>query len=277
MALIDDIGDILAKPARVTGIIHDELVAIREQFGDARRSEIVEQGDDLSVEDLIAPEDMVVTLSHGGYMKAQPVGEYRAQRRGGRGKQATATKEDDFVDQMFIANTHDFILCFSNRGRVYWLKVYNVPRGQRTSRGKPIVNLVPLIDSEKITAVLPVKEFADGHFVLMATAMGTVKKTPVADFSRPRQGGPLRRVRRPLDGPQRARRAWHDARQRAEGDRDAGRRGRVAVGADGDRERLRQAHADRRVHAPCARHQGHDRDPAIRAQRAGRRRGAGAR
>ncbi|HEX8739771.1 MAG TPA: DNA gyrase subunit A [Casimicrobiaceae bacterium] len=189
MALIDDLGDILAKPGRVTRIIHDELVAIREQFGDARRSEIVEHGDDLSVEDLIAPEDMVVTLSHGGYMKAQPVGEYRAQRRGGRGKQATATKEDDFVDQMFIANTHDFILCFSNRGRVYWLKVYNVPRGQRTSRGKPIVNLVPLIDSEKITAVLPVKEFANGHYVLMATAMGTVKKTPVADFSRPRPSG----------------------------------------------------------------------------------------
>src|SRR5574340_1503157 len=168
MALIDDLGDILAKPARVTQIIHDELVAIREQFGDARRSEIVEQGDDLSVEDLIAPEDMVVTLSHGGYMKAQPVGEYPAERRGGRGKQATATKEDDFVDQMFIANTHDFILCFSNRGRVYWLKVYSVPRGQRASRGKPIVNLVPLIDSEKITAVLPVKESPNGHYVFMA-------------------------------------------------------------------------------------------------------------
>ncbi|MGH8802784.1 MAG: DNA gyrase subunit A, partial [Casimicrobiaceae bacterium] len=189
MTVIDDLGDILAKPERVTGIIRDELVAIREQFGDERRSEIVEKGDDLSLEDLIAPEDMVVTLSHGGYMKAQPVGEYRAQRRGGRGKQATATKEDDFVDQMFIANTHDFILCFSNRGRVYWLKVYNVPRGQRASRGKPIVNLVPLVDSEKITAVLPVKEFTDGHYVFMATMMGTVKKTPIADFSRPRPSG----------------------------------------------------------------------------------------
>src|SRR6185437_10990857 len=125
----------------------------------------------------------------GGYMKAKPVGEYRAQRRGGRGKQATATKEDDFVDQMFIANTHDFILCISNRGRVYWLKVYSVPRGQRASRGKPIVNLVPLVDNEKITAILPIKEFANGHYVLMATAMGTVKKTPVADFSRPRPSG----------------------------------------------------------------------------------------
>ncbi|HMA32761.1 MAG TPA: DNA gyrase subunit A, partial [Casimicrobiaceae bacterium] len=189
MALIVDLLDILAKPERVTQIIHDELTAIRDQFGDARRSEIVAQGVDLSLEDLIAPEDMVVTLSHGGYMKAQPVGEYRAQRRGGRGKQATATKEDDFVDQMFIANTHDFILCFSNRGRVYWLKVYNVPRGQRASRGKPIVNLVPLVDAEKITAILPVKEFAEGRYVFMATAMGTVKKTPLTDFSRPRPSG----------------------------------------------------------------------------------------
>ena len=189
MALIVDLLDILARPERVTKIIHDELTGIRDQFGDDRRSEIVAQSVDLSLEDLIAPEDMVVTLSHGGYMKAQPVGEYRAQRRGGRGKQATATKEDDFVDQMFIANTHDFILCFSNRGRVYWLKVYNVPRGQRASRGKPIVNLVPLIDSEKINAILPVKEFAEGRYVFMATAMGTVKKTPLTDFSRPRPSG----------------------------------------------------------------------------------------
>jgi DNA gyrase subunit A len=132
---------------------------------------------------------MVVTLSHGGYMKAQPVTEYRAQRRGGRGKQATTTKEDDFVDQMFIANTHDYILCFSNRGRVYWLKVYNVPQGQRNARGKPIVNLVPLVDHEKVTAILPVKEFSEGRYVFMATAMGTVKKTPLADFSRPRPSG----------------------------------------------------------------------------------------
>ena len=189
MALIVDLLDILAKPERVTRIIRDELTGIRDQFGDNRRSEIVAQSVDLSLEDLIAPEDMVVTLSHGGYMKAQPVGEYRAQRRGGRGKQATATKEDDFVDQMFIANTHHFILCFSNRGRVYWLKVYNVPRGQRASRGKPIVNLVPLVDAEKITAILPVKEFAEGRYVFMATAMGTVKKTPLTDFSRPRPSG----------------------------------------------------------------------------------------
>jgi DNA gyrase subunit A len=189
MTLIADLLDILAKPARVTQIVRDELTAIRDQFGDARKSEIVAQGVDLSLEDLIAPEDMVVTLSHGGYMKAQPVAEYRAQRRGGRGKQATATKEDDFVDRMFIANTHDYILCFSNRGRVYWLKVYNVPQGQRNARGKPIVNLVPLIDHEKVTAILPVKEFSEGRYVFMATAMGTVKKTSLADFSRPRPSG----------------------------------------------------------------------------------------
>jgi DNA gyrase subunit A len=189
MELIADLIDILAKPARVTGLIREELTAIREQFGDARRSEIVAQGEDLSIEDLIAPADMVVTLSHGGYMKAQPVAEYRAQRRGGRGKQATTNKEDDFVDRMFIANTHDYILCFSNRGRVYWLKVYNVPQGSRNARGKPIVNLVPLVENEKITAILPVKEFTDNEFVFMATCQGTVKKTPLSDFSRPRPSG----------------------------------------------------------------------------------------
>jgi DNA gyrase subunit A len=189
MDLIEDLQDVLARPGRVTAIVREELKSIRGQFGDARRSEIVAQGVDLSVEDLIAPEDMVVTMSHGGYMKSQPVAEYRAQRRGGRGKQATATKEDDFVDRMFMANTHDFILCFSNRGRVYWLKVYNVPRGQRASRGKPIVNLVPLAENEKITAILPVKEWNHGKFVFMATAMGTVKKTPLSDFSRPRPSG----------------------------------------------------------------------------------------
>jgi DNA gyrase subunit A len=309
MDLIVDLIDILAKPARVTTIVADELKAIRDEFGDKRRSEIVAQGEDLSIEDLIAPQDMVVTMSHSGYMKAQAADEYRAQRRGGRGKQATATKEDDFVERMFIANTHDFILCFSNRGRVYWLKVYNVPQGSRASRGKPIVNLVPLADNEKITAILPVKEFTETQYVFMATAMGTVKKTPLADFSRPRpsgiiavdladgdrpdrrradrrharrdavqlgrQGGALRRERRAPDGPQRARRQGHDARQGPEGHRAARRRGREPVGADGDRERLRQAHADRRAHAPRPRHQGHDRDPAVRAQRQGRRRRAG--
>ncbi len=189
MVQIVDLLDILAKPARVTTMIGDELSAIRDQFGDKRRSEIVAHSVDLSIEDLIAPEEMVVTLSHGGYMKAQPVAEYRAQRRGGRGKQATGTKEDDFIDHLFIANTHDFILCFSNRGRVYWLKVYNVPQGGRISRGKPIVNLVPLLEHEKITAILPVKEFVSDRFVFMATTKGTVKKTPLSDFSRPRPSG----------------------------------------------------------------------------------------
>ena len=189
MDQIVDLLDILAKPARVTTIVGTELKSIREAFGDKRRSEIVAQGVDLSIEDLIAPEEMVVTLSHGGYMKAQPVAEYRAQRRGGRGKQATGTKEDDFIDHLFIANTHDYILCFSNRGRVYWLKVYNVPQGGRVSRGKPIVNLVPLLEHEKITAILPVKEFVDDRFVFMATAHGTVKKTPLSEFSRPRPSG----------------------------------------------------------------------------------------
>ena len=189
MAQIADLLDILAKPTRVTTIMRDELKSIRDQFGDKRRSEVVAQGIDLSIEDLIAPEDMVVTLSHGGYMKAQPVAEYRAQRRGGRGRQAAATKEDDFIDHLFIANTHDHILCFSNRGRVYWLKVYNVPQGSRVSRGKPIVNLVPLLEHEKITAILPVKEFVHDRFVFMATAQGTVKKTPLSEFSRPRPSG----------------------------------------------------------------------------------------
>ena len=189
MAQIVDLIGILANPDRVTTIVGDELKGIRDAFGDARRSEIVAQGVDLSLEDLIAPADMVVTLSHGGYMKAQAVAEYRAQKRGGRGRQATATKEDDFIDRLFIANTHDYILCFSNRGRVYWLKVYNVPQGSRAARGKPIVNLVPLAENEKITAILPVTEFTDTQFVFMATAMGTVKKTPLSEFSRPRTSG----------------------------------------------------------------------------------------
>jgi DNA gyrase subunit A len=189
MVQIVDLLDVLAKPERVTSVVAGELTSIRDQFGDKRRSEIVVQGVDLSLEDLIAPEDMIVTMSHGGYMKAQPVAEYRAQRRGGRGKQATGTKDDDFIDRLFSANTHDFILCFSNRGRVYWLKVYNVPQGGRASRGKPIVNLVPLLEHEKITAILPVKEFVQDRFVFMATAKGTVKKTPLSEFSRPRPSG----------------------------------------------------------------------------------------
>jgi DNA gyrase subunit A len=186
---IADFLDILAKPARITTIIAEELKAIKDQYGDKRKSEIVEQAEDLSMEDLIASADVVVTFSHAGYIKSQPLTDYRAQRRGGRGKQAATTKEDDFIERLFIANTHDTMLCFSSRGRVYWLKVYNVPQGTRTSRGKPIVNLFPLGEGEKINAVLPVKEYDDKHFVFLATALGTVKKTPLSQFSNPREKG----------------------------------------------------------------------------------------
>ncbi|MEQ1533425.1 MAG: DNA gyrase subunit A [Sideroxydans sp.] len=189
MDKIADLLDILAKPSRVTQIISDELVTIRSQFGDKRRSEIVTHTQDMNMEDFIAPEDVVVTLSHSGYMKAQKLDEYRAQKRGGRGKQAASTKEDDFVDNLFIANTHDYILCFSNRGRVYWLKVYEVPLGTRISRGKPIVNLLPLEAGEQINAILPVKEFSENQFVFFATTDGTVKKTPLSDFANPRKAG----------------------------------------------------------------------------------------
>ena len=189
MEKIVDLLDILAKPARVTKIISQELTEIKKQYGGERFSEIVVKTTDISNEDLIAREDVVVTLSHGGYMKSQPVADYHAQKRGGRGKQATTTKEEDFIDKLFIANTHDHILCFSNRGRVYWLKVYEVPQGTRASRGRPIINLVPLMEHEKITAVLPVKEFDDDHFVFMATSNGTVKKTALSAFSRPMNKG----------------------------------------------------------------------------------------
>ena len=189
MDIIADLLDILATPSRVTTIITDELNEIRRQFGDKRRSEIIVNAQDLSLEDLITPTDVVVTLSHTGYIKSQPLDEYRAQRRGGRGKQAAATKEDDFIDKMFVANTHDYILCFSSRGRVYWLKVYEVPQGSRTSRGKPIVNLFPLEEGEKINAILSVKEFDENHFIFMATALGTVKKTALTEFANPRKSG----------------------------------------------------------------------------------------
>jgi DNA gyrase subunit A len=189
MDKIVDLLDILAKPERITAIIVDELTAIREQFGDERRSEIVLHTQELGIEDLITPTDMVVTLSHGGYIKAQPLADYRAQKRGGRGKQAAAIKDEDFIDHLFVANTHDYILCFSNRGRCYWLKVYEAPQGSRASRGKPIVNLFPLEEGEKINAVLPVKEFVDDKFIFMATRDGTVKKTPLSDFSNPRKAG----------------------------------------------------------------------------------------
>jgi DNA gyrase subunit A len=186
---IVDLLDILSKPERVTTIISDELRVIRTEFGDARRSYIEVNATELDTEDLITPADMVVTLSHGGYMKSQPLSEYRAQKRGGRGKMAAATKDEDWIDQLFIANTHDFILCFSDRGRVYWLKVWEVPQGTRTSRGRPIVNLFPLQEGEKITIVLPVKAFDEARYIFMSTSLGTVKKTPLTDFSNPRKAG----------------------------------------------------------------------------------------
>jgi DNA gyrase subunit A len=189
MAQIADLLDILARPERITAIIVDELTSIKAEFGDARRSKIELNATELNTEDLITPQDMVVTMSHAGYVKSQPLSEYRAQKRGGRGKQATSMKEDDWIDTLFIANTHDHILCFSNRGRVYWVKVYEVPQGSRNSRGRPIVNMFPLQDGEKITVVLPVKEFSADKYVFMATALGTVKKTPLEAFSRPLRKG----------------------------------------------------------------------------------------
>ncbi|RQO35683.1 DNA gyrase subunit A [Herminiimonas sp. KBW02] len=197
MEQIADLLDILAKPERVTVIITDELTLAKNDYGignkDERRSTIELNATDLGTEDLITPQDMVVTLSHTGYMKAQPISEYRAQKRGGRGKQAMATKDDDWIDQLFIANTHDYILCFSNRGRLYWLKVWEVPQGSRNSRGKPIVNMFPLQDGEKITVILPIsgenRSFPEDHYIFMATSLGTVKKTSLSDFSNPRKAG----------------------------------------------------------------------------------------
>ncbi|MBU4609332.1 DNA gyrase subunit A [Achromobacter sp. GG226] len=193
MSNIADLLDILAKPERITTIIGDELTAIKNEFSvnakDTRRSTIEHNAYELDTEDLITPTDMVVTISHTGYIKSQPLSEYRAQRRGGRGKQATATKEDDWVERLFIANTHDHILCFSNRGRVYWLKVWEVPQGSRNSRGRPMVNMFPLVDGEKVTAVLPVKGFVEDQYVFMSTSRGTVKKTPLSAFSNPRKAG----------------------------------------------------------------------------------------
>jgi DNA gyrase subunit A len=189
MSHIADLLDILSKPSRVTEIISGELIKIRDEFSDPRRSHIEINAQELGTEDLITPTDMVVTLSHTGYIKSQALSEYRAQKRGGRGKQASATKEDDWIDTLFVANTHDTMLCFSNRGRVYWLKVWEVPQGARTSRGKPIVNLFPLQDGEKINVILPIKQFDAEHYVFMATSMGTVKKTPLEAFSRPMKRG----------------------------------------------------------------------------------------
>ncbi|MEN9864707.1 MAG: hypothetical protein RL748_297, partial [Pseudomonadota bacterium] len=197
MAHIADLLDILAKPERVTTIISDELTLAKNEYSDPakdlRRSQVVLNATDLETEDLITPQDMVVTMSHTGYMKSQPLSEYRAQKRGGRGKQATATKEDDWIEQLFIANTHDYILSFSNRGRLYWLKVWEVPQGSRNARGKPIVNMFPLQEGEKITMILPLsgenRSFPEDRYIFMATSLGTVKKSPLKDFSNPRKAG----------------------------------------------------------------------------------------
>jgi DNA gyrase subunit A len=194
MDIISDLLDLLAKPERVTTVIGDELRHVQAEFGQAgsdngRRSHIEMNATELFTEDLITPQDLVVTLSHGGYMKSQPLSEYRAQKRGGRGKQATATKDEDWIDTLFVANTHDTILCFSDRGRMYWLKVWEVPQGSRASRGKPIVNIFPLIEGEKITVILPIKGYEEDKYVFMSTRKGVVKKSRLSDFSNPRKAG----------------------------------------------------------------------------------------
>jgi DNA gyrase subunit A len=189
MNAIVDLLDILSNSERVTKMISDDLEEMKSEYGDKRRSEIVENAEDLSIEDLITPQEMVVTLSNSGYIKAQVLDDYRAQKRGGRGKQAMTTKDDDFIEQMFVANSHDNILCFSSRGQVYWLKVYEVPQGSRISKGKPIVNLFPIMPGEKINAILAVKNFVEDQYIFMATSKGTVKKTPLSDFSNPRKSG----------------------------------------------------------------------------------------
>ena len=186
---IADLLDILSNPERLMQVIRDELLELRETYSDKRRTEINVIGEDLSLEDLIADEEVVVTLSHEGYAKAQPLDTYRAQRRGGRGKTATTMKQEDFLEKLFVASTHDTILCFSSRGRMYWLKVYQLPLASRNSRGRPMVNLLPLEEGERINAILPIREYEEGKFIFMVTSNGTVKKTPLKEFSRPRNAG----------------------------------------------------------------------------------------
>ena len=189
LTLIEELLAILSSEARLMEVIRDELIELRDQYGDERRTEIFASQEDLTIEDLITEEDVVVTLSHEGYAKSQPLSAYAAQRRGGKGKSATAVKDEDFIDKLFVANTHDTILCFSSRGKVYWLKVYELPQAGRNARGRPIVNLLPLDEGERINAILPIREYDENHFVFFATANGTVKKTPLKDFSRPRASG----------------------------------------------------------------------------------------
>ena len=182
MAQIIDFLDILAKPERITQIIHDELIEIKTNFGDPRRSEINPFGGDIADEDLIPPREMVVTLTHGGYIKTQPTTDYQAQRRGGRGKQAAATKDEDFIETLFVANTHDYLMCFTNHGRCHWIKVYKLPEGGRNSRGRPINNVIQLDENEKVSAILPVRDFPEDEYVFFATAMGVVKKVQLSAF-----------------------------------------------------------------------------------------------
>ncbi len=186
---IKELLEILNNTDRLMEVIRTELLAVREEYGDERRTQIVSEGINLSIEDLIPEEDVLVTLSHEGYIKSQAVSTYSAQKRGGMGKSATQMKEEDFIDKLFVANTHDIILCFTNFGKIYWLKVHQLPHANRTSRGKPIINLLPLEENERLNAILPVREFTDNQFVFMATAKGTVKKTPLRDFSHPRAKG----------------------------------------------------------------------------------------
>lgn len=186
---IAELLHILRSPERLMDVIREELTAIKTQYNDPRRTEITENTADINIEDLINEENVVVTLSHQGYVKYQPLTDYEAQRRGGKGKSAARIKEEDFIDRLLVANTHDTILCFSSRGRLYWMKVYQLPEASRGARGRPIINLLPLEQDERITAILPVREYEEGKFVFMATASGTVKKTPLQDFSRPRSAG----------------------------------------------------------------------------------------
>ncbi|MFV1983556.1 MAG: DNA gyrase subunit A [Thiohalomonadales bacterium] len=189
LTLIAELLNILSSTERLMEIIKEELVEVREQFGDERRTEIISSQEDLTIEDLITEEDVVVTLSHEGYVKSQLLSTYSAQRRGGRGKAATSVKDEDFIDKLFVANTHDIILCFSSRGKVYWLKVFELPQAGRTARGRPIINLLPLDEGERINAILPIREYEEDKFVFFTTSFGTVKKTPLKDFSRPRSSG----------------------------------------------------------------------------------------
>ena len=190
--IIDNIADlmeILMLPERLMGLIKDELIQIRDEYGDERRSEIVESQEDLTMEDLITPQEMVVTLSNGGYAKTQPLSDYQAQRRGGRGRSASAVKEEDFIEKLLVTNSHDTLLCFSDRGKVYWLRTFQIPIASRAARGRPVVNILPLGEGERITAMLPIEGYGEDQFIFMATANGTVKKTPLMDFARPRSSG----------------------------------------------------------------------------------------